>query len=54
MLGSKQPDHSGTLPMLSAEKCCGFVGCGQIVNLLKPRKGKYTGCDRHLGATVDS
>lgn len=53
MLGSKQPDCSGTFPMLSAEKCR-FVGCGQIVNLLKPRKGKYTGCDRHLGAAVDS
>lgn len=40
--------------MLRAEKCGGFVDCGQIVNLLKPRKGKYTGCDRHLGAAVDS
>ena len=40
--------------MLRAEKCGGFVDCGQIVNFLKPRKGKYTGCDRHLGAAVDS
>lgn len=54
MSGSNQLDCSGRFPMLRAEKGGGFVDCGQIVNLLRPRKGKYAGCDRHLGAAVDS
>lgn len=38
--GRKQPDCSGGFQRLNAEKCSGFVGCGQTVNLLKAKERK--------------